>query len=409
MSNTCKVKPFEFHLADSRTLSALISHIELIKENYIIKEFHIYFQIAESVIPEIISDREISFFEQAYKSFLNKLDASTPILVHALLVPEHLPFVKSIHSSEQALAYLEKVFNTHSDHPLANIQSWLILSLQQQQDYGSYTYHTIWDYLSWPQIVQENYSLSEDDNTIVEISSRYIKDFLQEEMKFSLAKNEIDQHTFDNGIELLNNILDLLPSLNWEDDFNGDNLDQLTQVFIESIYNQITDRLNQIQVKEEENHQDNLSPVEMSSMLTHFFQLREIEFSQHDSQPTFYFSCSGSSEQWDCYIHYDDLNSSACMYSMLPIFVPKRMRRRMAEFLSRINCNIGTGSFDLDFGNGDVRHKTYLYNSKESVGEDCIEHFIVTNLNAVNAYLPYIKQMVKEHLDPESAISLISI
>jgi hypothetical protein len=81
----------------------------------------------------------------------------------------------------------------------------------------------------------------------------------------------------------------------------------------------------------------------------------------------------------------------------------------MAEFLSRINCNIGTGSFDLDFGNGDVRHKTYLYNSKESVGEDCIEHFIVTNLNAVNAYLPYIKQMVKEHLDPESAISLISI
>ena len=64
--------------------------------------------------------------------------------------------------------------------------------------------------------------------------------------------------------------------------------------------------------------------------------------------------------QWLLTTLEDDENHIVRIYSNLPVNIPEGRRLAIAELITRINDSLGSGHFEMDFADGQVRCKTML-------------------------------------------------
>ncbi len=81
------------------------------------------------------------------------------IAIEVTLKPDLLPsLIENSHTPEDAIAYLQHLSNEDPSHPLLSTESWLALSVKQQQASGEVGYRTVWSYITPEALTEQAFS-----------------------------------------------------------------------------------------------------------------------------------------------------------------------------------------------------------------------------------------------------------
>ena len=76
----------------------------------------------------------------------------------------------------------------------------------------------------------------------------------------------------------------------------------------------------------------------------------------------------------------------------------------MAEYLTRANFGLNIGNFEMDFDDGEVRYKTSIDYTYQSLTSELIDPLIKANFVAMNDYLLGIESVIAGDTTAQEAI-----
>jgi hypothetical protein len=74
--------------------------------------------------------------------------------------------------------------------------------------------------------------------------------------------------------------------------------------------------------------------------------------------------------------------------------VPEERRMEVSHFLTRANYGLAAGNFELDFDDGEIRYKTAVQVTGETLDSMTIKRVVRTNGMAMETYLPGIGAII---------------
>ncbi len=140
-----------------------------------------------------------------------------------------------------------------------------------------------------------------------------------------------------------------------------------------------------------------------------FFTEDNWSFTQINKQSSLRLAFKGENEKCDCYAIAREKEKQFIFLSVCPIKVPKTKRRAVGEFLLRVNCEGVIGSFELDFDDGEIRHKTSIEVQKNSLDSQTIKSLAYTSVMMMDRYLPGIELVIAGLMSPGEAIVEIKL
>ena len=115
----------------------------------------------------------------------------------------------------------------------------------------------------------------------------------------------------------------------------------------------------------------------------------------------------GNNGDWSCYAQAREEEGQFVFYSVLPFEVIERKRAAVAEYISRANWGLVSGSFEMDFSTGETRFRTSIELLGEPLCAERIENLVMTNVVMMDRYLPGLMRVIYNDLSPEEAIAQI--
>jgi hypothetical protein len=112
----------------------------------------------------------------------------------------------------------------------------------------------------------------------------------------------------------------------------------------------------------------------------------------------------GENGKWRCYAHVIEERQRFVFLSSLANFVPKLMRLEAAEYLTRANFGMEVGNFEMDFSDGTVRYRTSVDIEGGDLTTMMIKNLAYVNIAVMDQYLPGLRKVVIDGIEPEKAI-----
>lgn len=128
---------------------------------------------------------------------------------------------------------------------------------------------------------------------------------------------------------------------------------------------------------------------------------------QLEGEPLLQMGFQGENGQWTCYAKARETQEQLVFYSICPVKVPEYRRMVVAEFLTRANCGMIIGNFELDFADGEIRYKTSIDVEGDRLSFPLIRQLVYANLKMMDAYLPGIMSVIYSSVLPVDAIASI--
>ena len=252
--------------------------------------------------------------------------------------------------------------------PLLSTESWLCLSVKQQQDSDETGYATFWNYVN-PSIIHHS-------DTSSDHVAEGIVNFVKQWTEANLAAA-----TEDATAELLTG---------------------LGHVFKDLVDGSLAD----LDVEDLE-VEDGADPDSIFETLTQYFVAEDWAFVRLPEQTTLRLSFQGEQGQWACYAQARDAQSQFVFYSICPIYAPEVKRGAISEFLTRANYGLVLGNFELDFADGEIRYKTSIDVEGTQLNSALIGQLVYANVFMMDEYLPGIVAVLEQDVEPEVAIAAI--
>ena len=99
--------------------------------------------------------------------------------------------------------------------------------------------------------------------------------------------------------------------------------------------------------------------------------------------------------------------TSICTYAILPIKVPEEQRVAAAEFEARANFGLNIGNMELDMTDGEVRYKSSLCCSEDSIPSmRVIERSVDLAFMMLDRYAKGLLRLVYGGMSTEEAVEL---
>lgn len=244
--------------------------------------------------------------------------------------------------------------------PLLLTESWLCLSVKQQQGDAETGFDTFWSYVS-PTALQQATDSGEQ-------ISKGVADFFQEWVEADLSG--VIQEATDEFIE------------------------EITRVF-EGIAEDITAT------------DLDFENAALFEIVVSFFESHDWPISQVEGETALQMAFQGENGQWSCYASTNEARQEFVFYSLCPINVPENQRLAMAEFLTRANYGITIGNFEMDFDNGEIHYKTSIDVEGDELSTALIQQLVAANVVIMNQYLPGIMAVIYGNVSPKEAIGQI--
>jgi hypothetical protein len=107
--------------------------------------------------------------------------------------------------------------------------------------------------------------------------------------------------------------------------------------------------------------------------------------------------------KWKSYAKSSGGDRVFLFYSVCAVGVPEERRPAVAEFITRVNFGLVTGSFEMDWTDGEIRFKTGLELTGITPTVELVAALVQPNLTAVMRYLPGLLMVINNEADPDSA------
>ncbi len=287
-----------------------------------------------------------------------KFIAESDIIIEATLNPDLLPNLQQkATNTEEVANYLLHLSEQQLDDVLLSTESWLALSVKQQQETGEVGYKTFWSYINPALMSEENISEAE----LTQGMSNFFQDLISN--SFDSASKEIGEETLGK---------------------------------ISNFWSKLTEDLTE-------------ESVSLFQTVVNFFTQDDWSFMRIQGDSALKLLYEGKSGQWNCYAQARETQQQFLFYSICPIQIPEARRSEIAEFITRANYGLIIGNFELDFSDGEVRYKTAIDVEDDEVSKETIKKLVYTNVAIMDTYLPGIINVIDNNIEPEKAIKQIEV
>ena len=135
-----------------------------------------------------------------------------------------------------------------------------------------------------------------------------------------------------------------------------------------------------------------------------FFKDDGWPFEQLEDEEILRLEYEGENSKWRCFAHVIEESQRFVFLSSLANFVPKLMRLEASEYLTRANFGMEVGNFEMDFSDGTVRYRTSVDVEGGELTSVMIKNMVYLNIAVMDQYLPGLKKVVRDGMEPEKAI-----
>ncbi|MEH2204242.1 MAG: YbjN domain-containing protein [Nostoc sp.] len=298
--------------------------------------------------------------------FLSKPD----ITIEVSLKPDLLPLLaEHAIKIDEAAKYFLNLSQEQPDNQILFTESWLGLSVKQQQESGEIGYRTLWSYIS-PENLAQTSAFGEG---IAEGIVNFFKDWTEANLSVKTQKASAKM------LEGIDKILTELANINPDD---------------------ITQKI-----------EANIPPSPTSSnifeAIINFFQADNWPFVQLPVQPALQIPFQGENGTWNCYARARNEQNQFVFYSICPVNAPENKRLAVAEFITRANSGMIIGNFELDFTDGEISYKTSIDVEGDRLSFALIQRVVYANVTMMDEYLPGIMSVIYGNVSPEEAIAQV--
>jgi hypothetical protein len=292
------------------------------------------------------------------------------ITIETSLKPDLLPLLaEHAVNIDETAKYILNLNQEQPDNQILFTESWLGLSVKQQQESGEIGYRTLWCYISPENLSQTSAS----GERITEGIVNFFKDWTEANLSVKTQKA---------SAKMLEGIEKFLTELA---DINPDNITQ----------------------KIEANFPSSPTDGSIFEAIINFFTVDDWPFVQLPGQPALQIPFQGENGKWNCYARARNEQNQFVFYSICPVNAPENKRLAVAEFLTRANCGMMLGNFELDFTDGEISYKTNIDVEGDRLSFALIQRVVYANVTMMDEYLPGILSVIYGNLSPEEAIAKI--
>jgi hypothetical protein len=309
-------------------------------------------------------------------NFLPSPDIEIEIGLQPNLLPQP---IEGAADANEAATYILNLSQEQPDNPLLSTESWLALSVKQQQESGETGYRTIWADITASAFVQAATDGSSDQ------VNEAIANFFKESIEANLSA--VTQEATSQIAEEMTNYFK-----------------QVADTSLEELTNSVTSIL---QEELEAGFKSPPTDGQFFEEIVNFFEEDGWPFVQIEGEPLLQMVFQGDNGKWTCYAKARDDQKQFVFYSVCPVNTPDSKRLAVAEFLTRANSGMIIGNFEMDFEDGEIRYKTSIDFEDESLSCALIKRLVYANVMMMDAYLPGMMSVIYGDVTPVDAIAQI--
>ncbi|MEH2174854.1 YbjN domain-containing protein [Nostoc sp.] len=344
--------------------------LSLTKQNNELIKCRLTFQVNPQLYQRIDTAALFNLKPDARNSLLSGKFLSEPdITIEVSLKPDLLSLLaEHAVNIDETAKYILNLSQEQPDNQILFTESWLGLSVKQQQESGEIGYCTLWSYISPENIAQASVS----GEGIAEGIVNFFKDWTEANLSVKTQKASAKMP------EVIDKFLTELADIN---------TDEITQK-IEAMPSDSTDG-------------------SLFEEIINFFQADDWPFVQLLGQPALQISFQGENGKWNCYARTRSEQNQFVFYSICPVNSPENKRLAVAEFITRANSGMIIGNFELDFTDGEISYKTSIDVEGDRLSFALIQRVVYANVTMMDEYLPGIMSVIYGNVSPEEAIANI--
>lgn len=138
-----------------------------------------------------------------------------------------------------------------------------------------------------------------------------------------------------------------------------------------------------------------------------FLQSAQWEYMREEDAPIYFMHYYGESADWPCACLVLEEQDRVAFLSRVPATMPAEVRAAATEFITRVNYGLGTGSFEMDLDDGDLRFKTTLDTGGDPLTQALLGPLVWLNIATMERYLPALLEVMKG-ADPRAALDRVA-
>ena len=373
----------ELKLRD-RTQSSLTVRavsLSLIKQDDEVIECRLTFQVSLQLYQRIETEALFNLKPEMRRplsagNFLPSGDIEIEIGLQPNLLPQP---IERAADANVAATYILNLSQEQPDSPLLSTESWLALSVKQQQESGETGYRTIWADITASAFVQAATDGSSDQ------VNEAIANFFKESIEANLPA--VTREATSQIAEEMTNYFK-----------------QVADTSLDGLTNSVTSIL---QEELEAGFKSPTTDGQFFEEIVNFFEEDGWPFVQIEGEPLLQMVFQGENGKWTCYAKARDDQEQFVFYSVCPVNTPDSKRLAVAEFLTRANSGMIIGNFEMDFEDGEIRYKTSIDVEDDSLSCALIKRLVYANVMMMDAYLPGIMSVIYGDVTPLDAIAQI--
>ena len=141
--------------------------------------------------------------------------------------------------------------------------------------------------------------------------------------------------------------------------------------------------------------------------MTGFFEEEDWRFSKLEDKDVLRMGYSGKNISMRCFAEADEDLQLFLFYSILEDHAPEEKRQDIAAFITRANCGLKIGTFEMDFYDGEIRFRTSLILQGRTLTMDMIKAQVDANVQTMDKYGPGMMAVLYGDVDPVMALSRV--
>ena len=340
--------------------------LSLSQQNNQIIECRLTFWVTPELYHRIDTEKLFNLKPEVKAPISGEFLPSGDIKIETTLQPDLLPQLLENASTPEEITNFLLHLSQQPENPLTakllHTESWLCLSVKQQQPNSEVGYNTFWNYLN-PSTINHPEATSEE-------LSAGIVNFFQEWTQANLAE----------------------ATKNATSEF----LEGISSVFGELVEETFS-----------ETEEDTATNQSIFAAITNFFESDEWQFVAIPETSTLRLLFRGENGQWSCYAKAREEQQQFVFYSICPVNAPENKYLAIAEFITRANYGMIMGNFEFDFTTGEIRYKTSIDVEGDNLSFALIKQMVYANVMMMDEYLPGIMAVIEGEVEVKEAILLV--
>jgi len=145
-------------------------------------------------------------------------------------------------------------------------------------------------------------------------------------------------------------------------------------------------------------------PDSLLNTVTELLAAEGFHFMVEEEEPLIRLDVQGDNGYWVCLVQIREKQRQILYYGVCPAKPRPDKIGTLAELLTRINYQLATGCFEMDYDTGQVRLRTAANLGRAEPDETLVAGALEANILIMDGYLPALMAVIHSDVSPSEAL-----